>query len=127
AAYGDEATRDLARYGLDRPERTLTVKVQPKADDPTLVDHTVLVGATVPDENGARYVRVLDRPGVAVVSAETARRMTQDYVDFVNRDVFDLSPSGITRLTRNKGMENLELVKEDGLWIITRPADQDAD
>lgn len=127
AAYGEEATKDLQKYGLDKPETTLTIKVRAKPNDPEVVEHTVQVGGLVPDEKGARYVRLIDRPGVAVVSGETARRMTQDHVAFVNRDMLDLTPARITKLTRKKGMETLELIKEDGLWLITKPGDEDAD
>jgi hypothetical protein len=107
----------------------LTVKVRPGPADTKSVEHTIHVGGTAFVGNGGpqRYVRLLDRPGVAMVSAETARRLTQDYVDFVNRDVLDLDPARITKLTRTMGMEALELVKEDGDWIITKPGDQDAD
>jgi hypothetical protein len=128
AAYGPKA--DLARYGLDKPEKTLTITVKKPAAEgkpAETVDHTLTLGKSVGGAAGERYARLDNGPGVAVLSAAETRDLSPSYLDLVNRTIFKFdaaSVNAVLRKTGNSGAPDLEIAKRDDGWHVVKPADQ---
>jgi hypothetical protein len=121
AAYGDKL--DLAKYGLDKPGATVTITL--KGDKP--VEHTLVLGKEVEDEKGARYARLDNGPGVAVLGSLASETLGRTYLDLVDRRLLQLDPAAVTRITRKAGDKELELVKRDDGWHIAKPGEHRAD
>jgi hypothetical protein len=124
-AYGDKV--DLAKYGLDKPAYTLTVTVQPADKDAKPMEYTVAIGKPAEGERGARYLRLTDKPGVAVIDAEEAAELGRTYLDFVDRTLWKLDAPAVTGITRQMGDKELGLARKDDAWGIVKPAEQRAD
>jgi hypothetical protein len=130
AAYGPQAK--LAEYGLDKPTATITVSVEPKpvgADKkpapPT--EHRLILGKSVEKEVTARYARLDDGLAIAVLAGPQVAELTQPYLDFVERNLFQFDPAGVTTIQRKMGSDELEIVKRDDGWHLAKPANFRAD
>ncbi len=127
ADYGPKV--DWAKYGLDKPASAVTVVLRKPAEGepkPGAAEHTLALGKEVEGTPGARYARLDNGPGVAVLAAPAARPMAQTYLDFVNRALLKIDPASVTAL-RRQGGGDLELVKRDDGWFVAKPAEQRAD
>ncbi len=127
AAYGPKA--DLTKYGLNPPAATLTLTVQPpevNGKKPPPQTHTLALGKPVEGSGGARYARLDNGPGVAVLPAFSANEFTRGYLDFVDHSLLKFDASALSGLKRQAGADTLELAKKDE-WQIIKPADQKAD
>jgi hypothetical protein len=120
-AYG--AKVDWAKYGLDKPEVVVTIAL--KEGEPK--EHTIELGKPADGNSGERYARVDKGQGVAVLDAETARRLARTYLDYVDRSVLKFNADDVTGLERKMGADTLELKRGDGGWQIVKPAEQRAD
>jgi hypothetical protein len=120
AAYGPKV--DLAMYGLDKPETTLTIKV----GKPDMKEHTLELGKSAGMEGG-RYARLDKGPGVAVLPTRVAAVMTRGYLDYVNRNVLKFDPGAVTMMQRQAGTDALEVARRDGNWFLVKPAEERAD
>jgi hypothetical protein len=123
AAYGKDA--NWKKYGLDKPNATLTVRVKPQAGGPA--EHTVELGGAIEGNGKARYARVDKGPGVAVLDAATAEVLTRTHLDYVNRHVLQFDTAQAQSLLRQQGDDVLEVVKKDDGWRLIKPADERAD
>jgi hypothetical protein len=126
AAYGAKA--DLPKYGLDKPETTVTVTVQAPDVKGTKAPpqmHTLAIGKPV-DASGERYARLDNGPGIVVLPAFSAGELTHGYLDFVEHSLLKFDAAGLSGLKRQAGPEALEVIKKDD-WQIIKPADQKAD
>jgi hypothetical protein len=127
AAYGPKA--NLAEFGLDKPGFTLTIKVQGPGKDGTKsapVEHTLILGKAIANTD-ERYARVDNGPGVAILGAATVKDLKTNYLDYVDRTVFNLDPEAVKELLRKEGANVLEIAKRDEGWQILKPADLRAD
>lgn len=129
AAYGPKV--DWKTYGLDKPERTVTVTVTPaKTGDEQQPakpeEHTVALGKEVPGEAGARYARVDNGPGVVVFGPSVAEELGHTALDFADRTVLTLDPAKVVAVTRKGGSE-LALEKQKDTWQIVKPQKWAAD
>jgi len=125
ADYG--AKVELAKYGLDKPAATLTITVQPTEKEGKPVEHTLLVGKTVEGDDGERYARLDDGPGIVVLNRLQSGALVKTYLDYVDRTLLKLEPAGITSIARKMGDQELELAKRDDGWSIIKPAEFKAD
>src|SRR5437773_5615294 len=69
AAYGAQA--NLAQYGLDHPTATITISVEPKPGikkPAPLTEHRLMLGKPVEKEPTARYARLDNSPGIAILA-----------------------------------------------------------
>jgi hypothetical protein len=126
AAYGAKA--DLPKYGLDKPETTVTVTAQAPEVKGTKAPpqaHTLAIGKPV-DGSGERYARLDNGPGIVVLPAFSAGELTHGYLDFVEHSLLKFDAAGLSGLKRQAGPEALEVVKKDD-WQIIKPADHKAD
>ncbi|HEV3236970.1 MAG TPA: DUF4340 domain-containing protein, partial [Gemmataceae bacterium] len=127
AAYGSKA--NLAEFGLDKPSLTLTIKVQGPDKDGKKgapVEHTLILGKTVGNTD-ERYARVDNGQGVAILGAATVKDLKTNYLDYVDRTVFNLDAEAVKELLRKEGNNVLELAKREEGWQILKPADLRAD
>jgi hypothetical protein len=127
AAYGPKA--DLAKYGLDKPETTMTISVQPpeaSGKKPPAQTHTLALGKAAEGSSGERYARLDDGPGVIVLPAFSAGEFAHGYLDFVEHSLLKFDAGTLSGLKRQAGTDVLEVVKKEG-WQIIKPADQKAD
>jgi hypothetical protein len=125
AAYGPKA--DLAAYGLKGPSATVKVSLTPADKKAKGKEHTLVLGKPVPGTKGERYARLDQGPGVVVLDAETVRRLTRTYLDFVNRSPWTFDAAAVTHVERREGQHTLELAKHDRDWQIVKPAKHPAD
>jgi hypothetical protein len=128
AAYGPKV--DLAAFGLDRPFRTISLKLKPQpSSGPASASpgHTLRLGKGVPGHPAERYARLDDGPGVAVLAANVVSELTHGYLDFVARGVLKFDRAALRDLERRMGKETLKVTSSDGQWRITQPGDQAAD
>jgi hypothetical protein len=128
AAYGDKI--DWAKYGLDKPARTITVTLKPANPDAKIskpITHTIALGKPVVDGGNERYARVDESPGVCVLSPPATTELGRTYLDFVERILLKLEPGSITGLARHMGKQDLELAKRDDGWHLDKPQAHQAD
>jgi hypothetical protein len=111
---------EWAKYGLDKP----AVRVTLNADK---AEHVIEVGKEVKGEPGARYARVDQGAGAAVLPAEMARLLERTYLDYVNRDLLKFDSKTAVSLQRRMGENVLEVVKKDGNWGEVKPEQAKAD
>jgi hypothetical protein len=123
-AYGPKV--DLAMYGLDKPSLVLSMTVEPGADAKP-VEHKLALGKEVENGKGERYARLDDSPGVVVLGAAAVSELTRGYLDFVDRTLLDLGTATVTGIHRKMGEHELELLKKEDGWHISKPEGQKAD
>jgi hypothetical protein len=123
AAYGPGT--DWAKYGLDRPAVSVTVRLKPADKGPA--ERTVELGKPVEGSAGGRYARVDRGAGVAVLGSGAAKILGQGYLDYVNRNVLEFDAGAVVSVQRSMGGDTLEVVKKDGGWQLIKPADERAD
>ena len=124
ADYGPKVKWE--KYGLAAPSATVTVGVK-KDDAAPVVKHAVQLGG--PAEGGGRYARFDDRPGAAVLDADTARELSRNHLDFVDRGVFHFDAAAVTGLSLQKadGAPAVELARQDNGWKLVKPTAEAAD
>lgn len=123
AAYGPKA--DGKQYGLDRPDLTVTVTVQPDEGKPAVM-HTIAVGHAA-GVGAAHYARIDNGPGVAVLTAGEATQLSRSALDFVDRTLLSFDAGSLAEFQRTMGGHELEVVRKDGDWSMVKPAAQKAD
>jgi hypothetical protein len=126
-AYGPEAEKELAKYGLDKPEVTLTVRIRKAEGMPETEEHLIELSKPSAEADGSRHVRVDKKPGIAVLPAAVAGQLAAGYLDFVDRTVLKLDPASVTSLVRQLSTAPLEIVRRDEGWQILKPGDEKAD
>jgi hypothetical protein len=130
AAYGSQA--NLAQYGLDHPTSTITVSVEGKqaaADKKpaSTAEHKLMLGKPVEKEPTARYARLDNDPGIAILSGSEVTELTLPYLDFVERDLMKFDAAAISTIQRKMGKDELEIAKRDDGWHLTNPGNLRAD
>jgi hypothetical protein len=118
AAYG--AKIEWAKFGLDKPAATVSVTVLPLTGG-AAETHSLALGKAVEGTDG-RYARFDERPGVAVLSAAMVRELTHAPLDFADRTLFAFDPVELIAIRRSGPAGELELVKKDEGWQVTKPA-----
>ncbi len=112
-------------YGLATPSGAITVGVRKDKDAP-VVEHTIALGNAA--DNGGRYARFDDRPGVAILDANTVRELSRSHLGFVDPTVFDFDAGAAAALTLHpKQGADVELAKQADGWKLTKPTEENAD
>jgi hypothetical protein len=121
AAYGPKI--DWAAYGLDKPERTVTVTVASNKDKTT--EHQLALGKEV--DKGLRYARLDKQEEVAVLDAAVARGLASSYLDFVDHRILKFDLDSVAAMQRHTPGGDVDLVKRDDSWRFASPTDKAAD
>ncbi len=112
-------------YGLAAPGGAVTVGVR-KDDASPVVEHTISLGNAA--DNGGRYARFDDRPGVAILNAAVVRELSRSHLGFVDPTVFDFDAGAAAALTlHSKQGPDVELAKRADGWKLTKPTEENAD
>jgi hypothetical protein len=133
AAYGSQAK--LAEYGLDKPTATITISVSGRsksgaADEQkpaSPAEHRLILGKPVEKEPTARYARVDNGPGVAILAGPEVAKLTQSYLDYAERNLFQFDAASVSTIQRKMGTDELQIVKRDDGWHLSKPGDFRAD
>jgi hypothetical protein len=126
AAYGPKV--DLAGYGLDKPQTTVTISTKAVGDAkaPAKPAHTLTIGKPAGD-TGGRYARLDNGPGVVVLAPAASGELTRTSLDFVDRTLVKFDAAKATGVNRRRGAETLEVLKRDDNWQMVKPTEQRAD
>jgi hypothetical protein len=130
AAYGPQTK--LAEYGLNKPTATIRVSVEQKPAGPdkkpaSPTEHRLILGKPVEKEANARYARLDDGPGIVILAGSEVAELTQPYLDFVERNLFQFDRAGVSTIQRKMGSDELEIIKRDDGWHLAKPANFRAD
>jgi Domain of unknown function (DUF4340) len=130
AAYGPQA--NAAQYGFDKPSATIVVSVEGKAANgdkkpASSATHTLILGKSVEQEPHARYARLDNGPGIAVLTGAETNELTRSYLDYVDRNLLQFDPAAVTSIQRKMGADELEIAKRDDGWHLAKPAPFRAD
>ncbi|MCX6537922.1 MAG: DUF4340 domain-containing protein [Acidobacteria bacterium] len=98
----DVPEKDLAKYGLDKPDVTVTVVSGS-------VRATLAIGKGA--EGGNLYARDVSRPMVFTVEAALATDLKKKADDYRPRDLFEFKPFTITRLEITRGAATVAFEK----------------
>jgi hypothetical protein len=90
-------------------------------------EHTWILGKPADKEPNARFARLDNGPGIAVLTPSEVTELTRSYLDFVDRNLFQFDAAAVTAIGRKMGSDELEIVKRDGGWHLTKPAAFKAD
>lgn len=116
-AFVEESPTDLTAFGLDKPSIILTVTSG--EDSPT---KTLRIGAKGPDEK--YYAQRNDAKNVFAVNMVLYNRLTQNYVDFLDKTLVEFEEEAATEIRIRNGNENILIVRDPGdrqRWKIETP------
>lgn len=127
AAYGPAV--DPGKFGLGQPTNRWLIEVQGEGDAAKgkPIQHTLLLGTAVEGVAGARYARLDDGPGIAVLEAATAKALDRGQLEFVNRTILQFNPQDVVEVQRRMGEESLSLARREGQWQVLKPVTAPAD
>jgi hypothetical protein len=111
--YEAHQTKDLPRYGLDKP--ALQVKVVGK----DMKSRTLLVGKAVPE---GRYAKLGDGDAVVLLADKAVAAFDRAALDLLDRELLSLNPRGIQKL-RWQGASPFTLEPKKEQWqVVDSPA-----
>jgi hypothetical protein len=124
-AYGAKA--NLASYGLDKPTTTITISAEQKSESldkkpGKQEEHTLVLGNPVEKDSKSRYARLDNGSGIAVLNPSVTADLTKPYLDYVDRNLFQFDAAAVTAFQRKMGSDELEIVKRDDGWHLSKPA-----
>ncbi len=96
--------RDLKRYGLDKPEMTVTLKSEGKTQ-------TLTIGGAV---DGTRYATRSSSPGIFTVGNNLLTDLRKGGDEFRRKDLFDFRAFTANRIEVARGTDTLVLEKVKG-------------
>ncbi|MDD5557880.1 MAG: DUF4340 domain-containing protein, partial [bacterium] len=118
--FTDDAPKDPAAYGLDRPRAELTIRSGRDG-----APHVLQIGAAAPE--GALYARRGGHEGVFTVGVDALEDLTPAPGDLRERAVTRLAPASIEGLRIRRGGESVALAKSGAQWRIAEPEPAAAD
>jgi len=114
--FVSEAADDLAKYGLDKPQITLTAQLQGGGE------RTLVIGSKADDKY---YAKSSERPSVFKVESSLYDKLNVKPSGLRDKQIVKLNKDDLTRVQVKN--PNLTLVAEkdkDGKWVIKEPADK---
>jgi hypothetical protein len=121
AAYGPKI--DWASFGLDAPKETIVVSAQDK--DKKAIEHSLALGKET--GKNERFARLDQQQAVVVLAADAAKDLNRSYLDFLDLRSLKFPFDAVTGIERKKDGDDVELVKRDDAWQLTKPFSQPAD
>jgi hypothetical protein len=121
----DDGTKDLKKYGLDKPQAVVTVGVGSSRSE-------LALGAKA--EDGSVYARELTRPMIFTLESTLLDDITKPASDFRQKDVFEFRTATALSLGVTRGGKTYSF-KADGeaaegkpaSWKLVKPADKAID
>jgi len=112
---------DLTVYGLEEPACELTLFTQ---DEQT---QTLRIGKPNPDQPDTLYAKWVESDSVFTVSTEWVKVLEIEENQLRSRHILGVLPARITELQITRGEQQVDLVKTNASWQITRPAQWNAE
>jgi Domain of unknown function (DUF4340) len=118
--------KELGAYGLDNPALTFLVT------DTDGNQHTLLLGKPVEKDNGSRYAKLADQPGVCVIGPQLVAAADRPALELLDPSLLRLAPAKVERITTKSGDRTLTLERKGDDWqVLNAPgspfsADKDA-
>ncbi|MBI3409911.1 MAG: DUF4340 domain-containing protein [Planctomycetes bacterium] len=125
-AYGPKI--QWSEFGLDKPAHSLTVttsKPPDKEKSAKTTEHVISIGKE--KEKGQRYARLDKEDRVVLLDPPASKALVRTYLDFVNPRVLKFDLDAVTGIARLMNGADVELVKRDDNWRMTKPTDRAAD
>lgn len=117
-SYTAHEAKNLAEYGLDKPEWTVRIKAVLDKDDK---NHTLLIGKPV-REGGERYAKRGNDSAIFTVSDAFVRSTDRTALDLLDTRLLHLDAAKIERMRSQAGDKSLTLErgKEKSAWQVTQ-------
>jgi len=124
-SFVEDDAESLAEYGLEEPEEYVTI-----AEAKTVGDtFTVNVGkAAPPAGNGEQlvYAALEGENTVFTLRAAQVRSLFPDFASLRSDRLARIDPYSVEKLILSYGLDQVELVKEDGSWRLRKPFEAEA-
>jgi hypothetical protein len=117
--------KDMAPFGLDKPESTMTLKFH-QPGKPGTAEHVLEIGKPV-GTRGDHYARVDNSSRVFVLATPSVQTLTRGFLDLVDRQVLKFDPTSAQAFKRSDAAGALEIVRREDRWVITKPVEEAAD
>jgi hypothetical protein len=108
-----DGSKELAKYGLDKP--ALTVAVTSTHGD----DHTLLIGAPVEKDGPGRYAKLADGPAVCVIDDQFVAAVDRPALQLLDPTLLRLDPGKVERVTTKSGETTLTLERNGDGWQVS--------
>jgi len=115
-SYTAHEAKDLAEYGLDKPELTVAIKTVLAKDDK---EHMLLIGKPTGKEGGSRYAKRANESAIFTVGDALVRAADRAAVDLLDTRLLHLDSAKVERLRSQVGDKSLTLEKKDDVWRVT--------
>jgi hypothetical protein len=106
-----ESPKDLAEFGLQQPEVTLTFKAGDQ-------DHTLFIGSVSPIEKGYYVSKDGDAKKVYFISGDDKRALERPLIELRDKKLFTLKTDLVRRVVIERKGEPWVLHKKEGQWIF---------
>jgi hypothetical protein len=107
--------KDLAPFGLDKPEATVAIKVE--GDKPT--EYVLDVGKVAQEGREERFALVKGSPKVGVLSGEVVKALLAGPLAYVDHQLARFSDAD--KLQMESGQRKATLRRLEGTWKMTEP------
>ncbi len=125
AFVADDGTKDLKKYGLDKPQFIVTIGAGSARSE-------LAIGAKTPDGNV--YARDLARPMIFALEATLLDDLKRPASDLRQKDIFDFRSFTVLSLDITRAGQTYSLARQGdtgdgkpGDWKITKPTDKALD
>lgn len=112
---------DLTVYGLEEPAVELTLFTQNESSQ------TLRIGKAPLEKPKARYAKWTDSPSIFTVPGEWVDAFDLDATLLRNRQIMGEQPNRISALTITRGEQQIEMMRTNNQWQISRPSRWNAD
>ena len=116
-----DTSSDLTAYGLEEPAIELSLF---EPDDHVT---TLLIGKLLAEKPEEQYAKWADSPAVFTVASEWVAGFELDSTLLRSRRVLDEQLMHISKISISSEAEQIELLRTNSLWQVTRPARWDAE
>jgi hypothetical protein len=114
-AFIDEQPVSLSKYGLDKPQIRLVVKLKSATEEK---EETLLIGSKKEDEG---YYAKSNAPNVVLVSDKLFETLSKRSVTFLDRKLMHLDEKKVTAFSLSNAEEQIKVVRKGDAWNITQP------
>lgn len=118
---------DWKSFGLASPFLVVkvTLRASEKDKDKKPIEHVIELGNE--DKTGGRFARINKKDAVVMLDALTTGRLVRTHLDFLDPRVLRMDGDAVTLIERKMKDGDLELMRREDNWQITKPALRDAD
>jgi hypothetical protein len=116
--FESHANEDLPKFGLDKPEVTLSVAMQGDRPGDPNVTKELLLGKPVTEGQPIRYAKLADQPGVFVIGPTIADAVNKSALDLLDRRLLTVDSRLINKVTGTGTNGPWSAKKEGDKWVV---------